>query len=223
LPVYGGAPSEDYPKANAAARKALELDASLAHPHAVLGSNEMEYDWDFAGGEAEYRKAFELDANDSTAHQWYADDIGRMGAREKEALAEANRALQLDPLSPIIGENVGDIFLFARRYDDAIAVCQKLANENPTFARAHSCLATAYWGKHMYAQVIEEQKAYASLAATTTIQSSLLPWSKDLAQGAGRALWVKASRSCKPNAKPATHRHTRLPALCWLGGQQSRR
>ncbi len=49
LPVYGGAPSEDYPKANAAARRALELDATLAHPHAVLGSNEMEYDWDFAG------------------------------------------------------------------------------------------------------------------------------------------------------------------------------
>ena len=164
LPVYGGTPSEDYPKANAAARKALELDASLAHPHAVLGSNEMEYDWDFAGGEAEYKKAFELDPNDTTAHQWYADDIGRIGGREQEALAEAKRALQLDPLSPIISENVGDILLFAHQYDDAIVVCKKLANENPTFARAHSCLATAYWGKHMYAQVIEEQMAYAQLS-----------------------------------------------------------
>ena len=73
---YGGTPSEDYPKSNAAARKALELDATLAHPHAVLGSNEMDYDWDFAGGEAEFKKAFELDPNDATAHQWYAADIG---------------------------------------------------------------------------------------------------------------------------------------------------
>jgi hypothetical protein len=51
---------ENYPKSNTAARKALELDATLAPPHAVLGGNEMEYDWDFAGGEAEYKKAFEL-------------------------------------------------------------------------------------------------------------------------------------------------------------------
>ncbi len=50
LPVYGGAPSEYYPKGNAAARRAIVLDTTLAHPHAVLGGNEMEYEWDFAGG-----------------------------------------------------------------------------------------------------------------------------------------------------------------------------
>ncbi len=112
LPSYGGTPSEDYPKSNAAARKALELDATLAHPHAVLGSNEMEYDWDFAGGEAEFKKAFELDPNDATAHQWYALDIGMIGGREQEALAEINRAHQLDPLSPIISVEVGDVHIY---------------------------------------------------------------------------------------------------------------
>jgi len=64
----------------------------LAHPHAVLGSNEVEYDWDFAGGEAEYRKGLELDPNDATAHQWYSEDIGQIGGRGQEAIAEANRA-----------------------------------------------------------------------------------------------------------------------------------
>ena len=164
LTAYGGSPSENYPKSNAAARKALELDATLAHPHAVLGSNEMEYDWDFAGGEAEYKKAFELDPNDATAHQWYALDIGLIGGREQEALAEINRAHQLDPLSTIISATVGEVHIKARQYDEAIAVCKKVANENPTFAVAHSCLAQAYWGKRMYPQVIEEWKVFGQLS-----------------------------------------------------------
>jgi serine/threonine protein kinase len=164
LPAYGGIPSESYPKSNAAAHKALELDATLARPYAVLGSNEIEYDWDFAGGEAEFKKSFKLDPNDATAHQWYADQIGTIGGREQQALAEINRAHQLDPLSLIITEEVGDTYVRARQYDEAIVICKKLANENPTFASAHDCLQRAYWGKRMYPQVIEEWKAYGRLS-----------------------------------------------------------
>jgi tetratricopeptide (TPR) repeat protein len=163
LPAYGGTPREDYPKSNAAARKALDLDATLSHPHAVLGSNEIGYDWDFAGGESEYKKAFKLDPNDAAAHQSYAADIGMIDRRQQEALAEAKRAHQLDPLSPIIGYRVGAIHIWARQYDDAIAGCKKLANENPTFAVAHFCLARAYWGKRMYPQVIEEWRVFGHL------------------------------------------------------------
>jgi TolB-like protein/Tfp pilus assembly protein PilF len=159
LPNYGGTPSETYPKSNAAARRALELDGTLAHPHAVLGSNEMEYDWDFAVGEAEFKKAFELDPNDATAHQWYAEDIAGIGGREQEAVTEINRAHQLDPLSTIISVEVGYVQAMARQFDEAIVICKKLANENPTFARARLCLAQAYWGERMYPQVIEEWKA----------------------------------------------------------------
>jgi serine/threonine protein kinase len=164
LPSYGGTPSENYPKSNAAARKALELDATLAHLHAVLGSNDVEYDFDFVGGEAEFKKALELDPNDATAHQWYAEKIGMIGGREQEALAEVNRAHQLDPLSPIISWEVGFIHNLSRRFDDAILVCKKSANENPTFAAAHRCLTQAYWGKRMYPQVIEELSAYGQLS-----------------------------------------------------------
>jgi TolB-like protein len=165
LPNFGGISSEDIPKSNAAARKALELDATLARPHAVLGVNEMQYDWDFAGGDAEFRKAFELDPNDATAHQWYAENISFIGGREQEALAEASRAHQLDPLSPVISTTVALIHIDARHYDNAIAVCQQVANENPIFARAHFCLARAYWGKRMYPQVIEEWKAFGQFAS----------------------------------------------------------
>ncbi len=164
LPNFGGNPSEDFPKSNRAARKALESDPSLAHPHAVLGSNEMQYDWDFAGGEAEFKKSFELDPNDATARQWYADDIAMIGGRAQDAIAEINRARELDPLSPVIARVAGGIYVWARQYDQAIAICGKLANDNPTFAIAHDCLAYAYWGKRMYPRVIEEWKTCARLS-----------------------------------------------------------
>jgi eukaryotic-like serine/threonine-protein kinase len=165
LPEFGGTPSENYRKANAAARKALALDPTLAHPHAVLGSMEIEYDWDFAGGQAEYKKAFELDPNDALAHQWYAYDIGRIGGREQEAVTEANRAHQLDPLSPQTNDVVGLTHLNARQYDEAIVICKKVASDNPRYAPAHRWLADAYWGKRMYQQVIEEWKAYGQLSS----------------------------------------------------------
>ncbi len=164
LAPRGGNPTETYPKSNAAARKALELDPTLARPHATLGSNEMEHDWDFAGGEGEYKKSFELDPNDALAHLWYAFDIGMIGGRDQEALAEANRAHQLDPLSPTISTTVGEGHTMARQYDEAIVACKKAANENPTFAMAHFCLARAYLGKRMYPQFIEEWKAYGQLS-----------------------------------------------------------
>ena len=167
LPTLGDAPGEYFPKGNAAARKALELDSTLGRPHAVLGSAKMEYEWDFAGGEAEYKKAFELDPSDGTAHEWYAFDIGTIGGREQEAFTETNRAHQLDPLSPLIKVNVGYLHFRARQYDDAILECKKVANEDPTFAYTHVCLAQAYWAKHMYPQVIEEWKVYGQLSGQT--------------------------------------------------------
>jgi TolB-like protein len=163
LPNYGGNQNEDFPKSNAAARKALELDPTLAHPHAVLGSNEIQFDWDFTGGEAEFKKSFELDPNDATAHQWYGDEIGQIGGREQEAFAQADLAHQLDPLSPVITRVAGGVRISARKFDEGIAICRKLANDNPTFAIARDCLAQAYWGKRMYSQVIEERKAYGQL------------------------------------------------------------
>jgi serine/threonine protein kinase/tetratricopeptide (TPR) repeat protein len=164
LPAFGRSPTENFPRSNAAARKALELDATLARPHATLGSSEMRYDWDFAGGEAEYKKAIELDPNDATAHQWYGQNLALIGGREQEALAEVNRAHQLDPLSPIISGGVGYVHEMARQFDEAIVIEKKLASEDPTFARVHRALAYAYWGKRMYTQVIEEWKTYGELS-----------------------------------------------------------
>jgi eukaryotic-like serine/threonine-protein kinase len=160
FPTYGADPREAYPKSNAAARKALELDTSLAHPHAVLGDNYMEYDWDFDGSEAEYRKAFELDPNDATARHWHAHAMAEMGGREQEAVSEANRAFQLDPLIPMTAETVGEVHVIIRQYDQAIKDCERVVSENPAFAVAHRCLAYAYWGKRMFTQTIEEFRRF---------------------------------------------------------------
>jgi tetratricopeptide (TPR) repeat protein len=164
LPDYGASSSEDIPKSKAAARRAIELDPTLGRPHVDLGGIKMAHEWDFVGGEAEFRKALELDPNDAHAHERYADNLGALGGRQQEALAEINRAHQLDPLSPDISVDMGIIHIDARQFDEAIAVCKKVANENPTFAAAHICLASAYWGKHMYPQVIEGYKVYAQLS-----------------------------------------------------------
>jgi TolB-like protein len=160
LPYFGDSPAEDFPKASIAAREALRLDPTLGHPHAILGSIEMAYDWDFAGGEAEFRKAFAIDPNDATAHQWFAECLGMIGGREQEALKEIDLAHALDPTSLVIPRVKGSVYVAARRFDDAIAVCQTLLAENPTYALAHDCLAYAYWGKRMYPQVIEQWKMF---------------------------------------------------------------
>lgn len=157
LPNFLGNPNEDFPRSNAAARRALALDPTLAHPHAVLGDNLMEYDWDFAGGEAEFRKAIALDPNDATAHQWYAERLSQLGLHE-QAMAEIRRAHELDPLSPIITRVIGGTLLDAGEYDQAIEVCRQLVQENPTFPIGHDCLFYAYWAKRMYPQALEEWK-----------------------------------------------------------------
>jgi len=164
LPGYvSDDPKEFYAKADAAARKALELDPTLAHPHAVLADDASEI-WDFAGAEAEFKKALQLDPNDASAHQWYSQDLSSIGGREQDAIAEADRAHQLDPLSPITTFALADAHLWAGKYDEAISICKSLASENPAFAVTHGCLSSAYWAKRMYPQVIEEWKAYGQLS-----------------------------------------------------------
>ncbi len=123
----------------------------------------MQYYWDFAGGEAELRKAIELDPSDATAHQWLSQSLSYI-RRAQEAIDEGNRAHELDPLSPIIGYAQAEAYLFDRQYDKSIGMYEKLGAENPSFAVTHTGLALAYWGEHKYPQTILEFQTYAKLA-----------------------------------------------------------
>jgi serine/threonine protein kinase/tetratricopeptide (TPR) repeat protein len=163
LDSLGEDPNDVVPKANAAAEKALELDPTLARPHAVLASGKTEYNWDFAGSEAEFRRAFELDPGDASAHQWFAEMLAAIGGRAQESIDEGNRAHQLDPLSPIISFGQGQNYALDHQFDKAIEICKKVIADNPNFGRGHDCLAYAYWGKREYPKVIQESKTAAQL------------------------------------------------------------
>ena len=159
LPSYTDDPpaEETYPKARAAAQKALEIDATLAEPHAALGVVLHEYEWNFAESEKEFKRAIELNPNYASAHQWYGEYLMSMG-RFDEAIAETKRAQQLDPLSLIINTMVGNAYFTARRYDDAIAQYLKTLEIDPNFSKTYRNLATAYIEKGMYKEAIEANR-----------------------------------------------------------------
>jgi serine/threonine-protein kinase len=117
---YAGLPSsETFPKAKAAALKALEMDDTLAQAHATLAETHEFFDWDFSAAEKEYRRAIELDPKYPTAHHWYSACLSRLG-RHEEAIAEVERAYELDPLSPIISTSRAVALVRARQSDRAI-------------------------------------------------------------------------------------------------------
>jgi eukaryotic-like serine/threonine-protein kinase len=163
LSGYGGDPAESTNKSNAAANKALELDPTLARPHADLGANKMQYSWDFSGGEAEFRKALELDPSDATARQWLSESLSYIGGRAQESIEEGNRAHQLDPLSPIIGAQQAQAYMYDRQFEKAIELYKKVIADNPTFGRVHSEMAIAYWGQRKHEDVIREWRTGAQL------------------------------------------------------------
>jgi serine/threonine protein kinase/tetratricopeptide (TPR) repeat protein len=167
LSDYGSEPNEVIPRSNAAAEKALELDPTLARPHAVLAVNKFQYSWDFSGGETEFRKAFELDPSDATAHQWFAENLSYIGGRAQEAIDESHRAHELDPLSPIIGVAQVEAYYFDRQFEKAVEVSNRAIADNPTFGVAHYWLGNAYWAERKYPQAILEWKTNAQLEGDT--------------------------------------------------------
>ena len=143
---------ETMPKARAAALKALELDPNLAEAHTSLALITENFDFDWESAEKEYRRAIGLNPNYATAHHWYAEYLALMG-RFDEALAESERARELDPLSLIISADKGIILLYARRYDDAIAQFRGVEEMDSSFSRSHMVVA-AYIEKKQFAEAL---------------------------------------------------------------------
>ncbi len=146
--------TESMPKARAAALKALELDPELAEAHTSLALITENFDFDWETAEKEYGRAIELNPNYATAHHWYAEFLSLQG-RFTEALAESERARELDPLSLIIAADQGVILFYARQYDASIAQFRAVKEMEPAFPRAHMVLAP-YIEKHQFADALAE-------------------------------------------------------------------
>jgi tetratricopeptide (TPR) repeat protein len=132
------------PKIRSAAQRAIELDPTLAEPHAALAVLKEQADWDWVGAEAEYRKAIGLNPNDATSHHWYSTLLQNLG-RLKEALAENEKALALDPASPQINVNHAGILTDMRRYEDAMVELNRLVAANPEFPPNYGFRSAVYW------------------------------------------------------------------------------
>jgi tetratricopeptide (TPR) repeat protein len=142
--IFGLQPSDQtFPNARDAAENALALDDTLAEAHTSLAEVRKDFDWDWKGAERGYRRAIELNGNDSTAHHWYAQLLAMLG-RHQEAMAEIEEARHVDPLSPPINAYVAYIYLLAGRDDQAVSEGRQAVALEPHLALAHFDLGRAY-------------------------------------------------------------------------------
>jgi tetratricopeptide (TPR) repeat protein len=149
---YGSyvSPEDSFPRARAAALRALELDPGLPEAHAALGYTSMYYEWDFAKAEAEYKRAIELNPNYAIAHQWYAY---LMTALERPASAperEIAIARKLDPLSVPINIDQAYILHYYQRNDEALRAAQLALEMNPKYPPGYFWLGRIYTSEHRY-------------------------------------------------------------------------
>ena len=156
-------PREVFPLAKNASETAIALDDTLAEAHTSLAYVKLYYDWDWKGAEQEYNRAINLNPNYATPHHGYAYFLISTG-RTEEAIAEIQRAEDIDPLSLIINTDHGEFYYFARRPDRAIAQLQKAIEMEPTFIRAHFLLARAYVQNGQCNDAIAEFQKARSLA-----------------------------------------------------------
>lgn len=150
---YAELPNRDMQAlAEEAALKAVALDDSLAEAHAALALVRM-HAYDFASADREFKRAIELDPNQSRIREWLVHLYLRTG-RPAEALAEARRALEIDPLSPTAHAEVARTLVANGRYDEALVHLEHIAEVQPPLLRTPGIAAQAYAGKRMWPEAI---------------------------------------------------------------------
>ncbi len=155
FPNYSvGPPLDSMPKAKAAALRAIELDDSLSETRTALGIYYSNFAWNQPAAEREFRRAIELNPNYATAHQQFGVECLTVLGRFDEAVAEGKRAEELDPLSPIIGADLGNILMRARRFDESIAQLNRVITLDPNFWVTYWYLGMAYHGKGQYEDAV---------------------------------------------------------------------
>src|SRR5216684_1573528 len=158
--IFGSMPvSEAAPKAREAARRALELDSTLAEAETPLATLKFNYDWDWAGAAEGFKKAMQLDPSYATAYQRYSLYLSAMGKFD-ESFEQIKKARELEPLSISINTSLGWRLYLAREYDRSIAQLRDTLEMDPASEWAHLNLGQAYEQEGQFGPAIEElQKA----------------------------------------------------------------
>jgi tetratricopeptide (TPR) repeat protein len=163
-------PSEGWPKAKAAAEKAIEIDDDLAEAHRSLGSAIFFYDWNSTEAENQFLRALELDPNSSMTHFGYADFLFRMG-RSEEAGSKIKRAREIEPFSPFL--NAFEAwFLIGSDPDKALDRVRFAIDLDPDFYFAHMIAAGVYKRKKMYPESIAESRLAKELSPDQTLSDA---------------------------------------------------
>ena len=156
LVVYGRLPpKEGFPKAKEAATRALEIDESSAEAHTSMAFIKFRWDWDRPATEREFQEAIRLKPAYAPAHQWYSSYLVAV-ERFDEAIAEAKRTEELEPLSFVASSHLGWIYYLSGQNDKAIEQCKKILELDPSSFPARRYLGLAYEAKGMYAEAIAE-------------------------------------------------------------------
>jgi TolB-like protein/DNA-binding winged helix-turn-helix (wHTH) protein/Tfp pilus assembly protein PilF len=150
-------------RARQAANTAIALDPSVAEGHAAKALVAFYYDWDWKTAGTEFETALRLNPNYAVAHQWYSYYLEAM-ERFPDALREAQRAQELDPLSLSINTTLASKYVSSQQYDQAIAISKRVLEMDPSFVPAHRCLASVYEGKKMWPEAIDELKQEVDLS-----------------------------------------------------------
>jgi tetratricopeptide (TPR) repeat protein len=180
--------SEAYPRALAAAKKAVELDEQSSEAHASLAFVAFFGMWDVATGEREFRRAIDLNPNNGAAHHWYANALMAQH-RMPEALTEIDRGQALDPASTSILADKGNILLAAGRSDEALSLLQQMESREPAFRSTHSYLKSVYLNKQDYPGYLAESRTDALLMHDNNALSIATAAENGFLKGGARGLF----------------------------------
>jgi serine/threonine-protein kinase len=171
---YAGLPdAETQPKARTAAQRALELDPTLAEPRAALAQIRAYYEWDWVAGEAEFRRAIEMNPNYATSHHWLGNLLMTQG-RKVEALVQWQRGLEIDPLSLILQSNVARGLFETGREEAGVAMLQELAALHPDFPPGQYNLGELWLRHGRYSEAVEALEAAHRLSPDNKLAEGFL-------------------------------------------------
>jgi serine/threonine-protein kinase len=175
LPLWSDVPPiEIFPRAKAAALKALSLDSMIGSAYATLGDVHALYEWDWPAAGAAFKRALELDPSNANTHHWYGEDYLSVVGPLADAMREALRSRALDPLSSLYGHTVVQTLLLAGRYQEAITHADALLTVDPSVSILYEVRGRALLLAHRYPEAVRSFERDVELSGQSAVDRALM-------------------------------------------------